>query len=49
MDSRKNGAKVNVAKGTANTKVTGVGRSEAWRGFWDVPRGGGDALGLGER
>lgn len=31
MNGQKDGAKVNVMKGTANTEVTGVGRSEAWR------------------
>ena len=31
MDGRKDGAKVNGMKGTANTEVTSVGRSQAWR------------------
>ena len=31
MDGRKDGAKVSGTKGTANTEVTGVGRSQARR------------------
>ena len=31
VDGRKDGAKVNGTKGTANTEVTSVGRSQAWR------------------